>query len=123
MNAILGLSLSNENYEVAVSILKDRFGKKQDLVDIHYMQMINLPPATTRTSSLRSLLNNIEKHIRWLAVLKQNVEQDIVVAMIRAKLPEEVLVQLEMLNGAKNTWTVQKLRDRLDDYITARENA
>ena len=34
-----------------------------------------------------------------------------------------VLVQLEMLNGAKNTWTVQKLRDRLDDYITARENA
>ena len=43
--------------------------------------------------------------------------------MIRTKLPEEVLVQLEMLNGAKNTWTVQKLRDRLDDYITARENA
>ena len=45
------------------------------------------------------------------------------VAMIRAKLTEEVLVQLEMLNGAKNTWTVRKLRDRLDDYITARENA
>ena len=123
LNAIAGLSLSNENYEVAVSILKERFGKKQDLVDIHYMQVINLPPARTRTSSLRSLLNNIEKHIRCLAVLKQNVEQDIFVAMIRAKLQEEVLVQLDMLNGAKNTWTVQKLRDRLDDYITARENA
>ena len=34
LNAIAGLSLSNENYEVAVSILQDRFRKKQDLVDI-----------------------------------------------------------------------------------------
>ena len=43
--------------------------------------------------------------------------------MIRAKLPEEVLIPLEMLNGAKNTRTVRKLCERLDDYITAREKA
>ena len=43
--------------------------------------------------------------------------------MMRAKHQEEVLVQLEMLNGAKNTRTVQKFLDRLDDYIPSRENA
>ena len=85
--------------------------------------MINLQSATTRTISLRSLLDDVEKHLRCLEVLKQNVEQDIFVAMIRAKLPEEVLVQLEMLNGAKNKWTAAKLREKLDDYITAREKA
>ena len=45
------------------------------------------------------------------------------VAMIRAKLPEDVLFQLEMVNGSKNKWTVEKLGERLDDYKTARERS
>ena len=92
--------------------MKDRFGKEQELVDLHYVQMINLQSATTRTSSRRSLLDDVEKHLRCLEVLKQNVEQDAVEAMITAKLPEEVLVQLEILNVAKNKWTIEKLFER-----------
>ena len=38
------------------------------------------------------------------------------VAMIRAKLPEDILFQLEMVNGSKNKWTVEKLGERFDDY-------
>ena len=119
--AISGLPLSNDNYDIAIDILKTRFGRDQELVDLHYTQLINLQPATNKINSLRSLLNNIEKHLRCLSVLKQNIEQDVFVAMIRAKLPDEVLFQLEMVNGSKNKWTVEKLRERLDDYITARE--
>lgn len=113
-SAIQGLTLSKENYEVAIGILKERFGNKQEIIDLHYNQMINLSPASNRTSSLRNLLDQLEKHLRSLEVLKQNVNQDVFVAMIRAKLPEEVLLQLEMLKGAKNKWTVDSLRDRLD---------
>ena len=43
--------------------------------------------------------------------------------MLRAKLPEHVLVQLEVMNGATNKWTIFKLRDRWSDYILARERA
>ena len=43
--------------------------------------------------------------------------------MIRSKLPEEVLLQLEILNGTKNKWTVENLRARLHEYVTAREHA
>ena len=85
------------------------------MVDIHYMQMIKLKPATAKTCSLRFLLNYITQHIRCLAVLKQNVEQDVFVAMIRAKLPEEVLTQLEMLNGAK---THGQCRNYVKDLMT-----
>lgn len=122
-SAILGLSLSNEDYQVAIDILKDRFGNSQEVIDLHYNKMINLYPATNRTSSLGVLLDNMERHIRSLEVLKQDINQDVFVSMIRAKLPEEVLLQLEILNGARNKWTVENLRVRLHEYVTAREHS
>ena len=45
--AISGLSLSNENYIIAVYILRKRFGNSQEVIDLHYNQMINLQPAVT----------------------------------------------------------------------------
>lgn len=95
----------------------------QEVVDLHYNQMINLRPATMNTNSLRTLLDNIERHLRSLEVLNQNINQHVFVSMIRAKLPEEVLLQLEIINGAKNKWTISKLRDKLRECVTAREKA
>ena len=93
------------------------------MIDLHYNKMINLSPATNRTSSLRSLLDSMEQHLRCLQVMKQNVNQDIFVSMIRAKLLEEALLQLEILHGTKTKWTVDALRNSLREYITAREHA
>ena len=118
-----GLTLSKENYGVAISILKERFGNEQEVIDLHYNKMINLFPATNRTSSLQGLLDSMEKHLSCLQVMKQNINQDVFVSMIRAKLPEEALLQLEILHGTKTKWTVDELRERLHKYITAREHA
>ena len=38
-SAIAGLALSDENYPVAVDILKRRFGNPQEIVDMHYNQL------------------------------------------------------------------------------------
>ena len=37
--------------------------------------------------------------------------------------PKDALVQLEIQKGARNKWTVRKLRDLLNDYVSAREKA
>ena len=95
--AVAGLALSDENYSVAVGILKERFGKKQEIVDIHYKELMNIPAATTKSDSVKALFDSIEKHLRSLEVLGENVNQDMFVSMIRAKLPEEVLYQLEVI--------------------------
>ena len=118
--SIAGLSMSNENYQVAVDILTDRFGDSQGVIDLHYSKMTNLPLASSSTGSLRNLLDNMERHIRSLEMLKQNVNQDVFVSMIRAKLPQEVLLELEIMHEAKNRWTVDTLRVKLQEYITAR---
>ena len=60
--AIQGLTLSKENYVIAIGILKERFANQQEVIDLHYNKMINLTPATNRTSSLQRLLNSMEKH-------------------------------------------------------------
>ena len=59
-SAILGLTLSNEN-GVTIDILKERFGNEQVIIDLHYNKMINLSPPSNKTSSLRSLQDQVEK--------------------------------------------------------------
>lgn len=90
--AVLGISLSGENYVVAVRTLKERFGNVQEVIDLHY----NLFPANNKTESLRAFLDKIVKHMRSLEDLHQDINHDVFIAMIRSKLPQEVLLQLEI---------------------------
>ena len=63
--------------------------------------MINLLAASYTTNSLRGLPEKMEKHLHSLEALKQNVNEDVFVSMIRTKIPDEILLQLEMLNRSK----------------------
>ncbi|XP_052771144.1 uncharacterized protein LOC128210829 [Mya arenaria] len=122
-SAIAGLTLSNENYGVAIKILHERFGDKQEIIDLHYKKLMSLEPAKNTTESLRYFLDTVERHLRSLEVLKENLDQHVFVSMIRNKLPSEVLLQLEILKGSENKWTVMKLRDLLRQYIVSKEKA
>ncbi|XP_060588499.1 uncharacterized protein LOC132743919 [Ruditapes philippinarum] len=121
--AVAGLACTNDNYAVAVKILRERFGNKQEIVDLHYNEILNLRPPTTRITSLRMFLDSIERHLRALEVLGENIDQHIFVSMISGKLSEDILRQLEFNKGAKNEWTVNLLRCHLRDYIFACEKA
>ena len=98
-SAISGLTLSNENYDVAVDILKERFADVQTAVNTHYVELINLPQVTNRTTDLRMIYDKIEQNLRSLEALQQNIDQDVFISMITTKLPKEVLVQLEIQKG------------------------
>ncbi|XP_063427160.1 uncharacterized protein LOC134710700 [Mytilus trossulus] len=64
-----------------------------------------------------------ERHIQSLKVLKQDVNQDVCVSIIRSKLPENVLLQLEIQKGAKAKWKISSLCEKLNDYVVAREKS
>lgn len=108
-----GLTLSKENYSVAVKILHERFGNRQEAIDLHYNMLMDIRPPRNTNEDLRIFVDKIEKNIRSLEVLNQNGNQDVFVAMIKKKLPPEVLLQLEFLKGADNKWSVPKLRELL----------
>ena len=122
-NSVSGIQLSNENYAVAVELLKERYGDTQAVVTSHYTELINLKSAPNNPQGLRNLYNQIERHLRSLKALAQDTEQEAFISMITAKLPKEVRTQLELQKGARTKWTVSELRERFNDYISARERS
>ena len=63
LKSITGLKLTNANYEVTVNMLKERFGNKQLMIDLHYMQLMDVSTAINKFSSLRAMYDTIEQHL------------------------------------------------------------
>lgn len=122
-SSIAGLAGSNENYVVAVKILKERYGNIQEKIDLHYNQLISLKTAGDSVDSLRQPLNSINRHLRCLDVLEQNIIQDVFVLVIKSKLPHSVLRHLEIQKGSKERWSVMKRCDLFSEYVMAVERA
>ena len=123
LDAISGYQLSNDNYKVVVDVLKRRFGNPQLIIDAHYRNLSHLPVATNNTGSLRQTYDAIERSLRSLEALGENVDHRHFVAMISEKLPQKVMYQLYMLKPDGDEWTVSKLRQLLEKHITALEMA
>ena len=116
-----GLELTNDNYNVAVQLLKERYGRKQFLIDAHYAKMMNIPMATYRASSLRSFYNVTEKHLRCLKTFGENENQRQILTMLTSKLPRSVLLELEKMKPEGEEWTVRNFRKLLHRHINSQE--
>ena len=90
-----GLELTNDNYEVAIDLLKERYGRKQFMIDAHYAKLANIPAPTYRATSLRTFYDTTEKHLRCLRTLGENDNQMQVLSLIKSKLPRSLIVKLE----------------------------
>ena len=60
---IAGLKITNDNYEVAVKILRDRFGDHQTVISGHYTKVMDLQTSMYRTIALCSTFDELEKHL------------------------------------------------------------
>ena len=58
-----------------------------DKLDAHYSKLRDIPIVSTYYEKLRSTYDHIERHIRSLETLGQNVENEFMVSLIRSKLP------------------------------------
>ena len=83
--------------------------------------MINLANATHKITSLRNFLDKVKLHLRSLEVLHQDINQDVFISIVKCKLPEEVLLQLEIRKGSKKKWTISNLCEKLTNFVIARE--
>ena len=119
-HSVSGILLSNENYNVVVDLLKERYGDSQTVINSHYV-LINLKSAQNTPRGLRSLYDQTEKHFRSLQTLEQDINQDVFISMITSKIPKKVLIQLEIQAGACNKRTVKELRELFKQYVAARE--
>ncbi|XP_068749238.1 uncharacterized protein [Montipora capricornis] len=119
--AIAGLALTMANYQVAIDLLKERFGKAIVIERAHINDLLNVSPVyyDKDTVGLRRLYDTLEVHHRGLKAL--NVEsttyEGIVVPAIIGKLPEGV--RLQITRGKNHhKW---KMEDLLRELLTELE--
>ena len=109
---IEGFALSAANYEVAVTLLKKRFGKRNLIQSAHIEELMKVVPVYNKrdTPRLRSLYDGVETHYRGLTAIgvEKATYSSIVVPSILDKLPETV--RLTMTRGEDyQQWDMQEL--------------
>jgi len=122
--AIHGISVTDDNYDVAVQILKDKFGKKEVIIEALYSQLQHLPLATSRFNDIKHNYEAMEKIFRQLESQAENIDQQrMLVQQILSKFPTEVIVKLEEMKDLTKAWSVKLLRESLKCYVNVHENA
>ena len=119
--AILGLTLPNANYEEAIRLLQKRFGQNEIIINAHYTSLMDMPASSSSTSALRTSYDSIEKHLRSLQALEEDVNTKMLVSLIMTKLPKDVITPLTDHKEDGQEWTVQLLRDKLHRFIKQRK--
>uniref|UniRef100_A0A8D8QQZ3 Uncharacterized protein n=1 Tax=Cacopsylla melanoneura TaxID=428564 RepID=A0A8D8QQZ3_9HEMI len=120
--SIHGLEMTNANYKVAVQKLNERFGKPNLIVDAHYAALGRIPVAKNTTIDCRRVLDTVERHLRTLENLGENVNHNQLRTTIMEKFPQEVIYELRM-DMETQGYSVKTLRDSLEKILSARENS
>ena len=90
---IAQLDLKNDNYDIAIKLIKERYGKKQILIDTYYAQMMNLPIAMNKTLPRRAYFDVTEEQLRPLQSLGENIEQKLLLSMMKCPNYHKIIFQ------------------------------
>lgn len=122
-DSITGIAITNLNYNVAIEILKNRFGRNQTVIHAHFLELFQLETVVnSHGPQLRQMFDVCEKHIRSLGALGVREDQFgmVFVPLILSKLPGDIVIELNRKNSCLD-WTLRQLRKLLEGEILARE--
>ncbi|XP_047993588.1 uncharacterized protein LOC125232021 [Leguminivora glycinivorella] len=118
-NLIDGLETTNLSYQIAVDVLRNRYGKPEQIIDRHYATLYKIKRAT-KFEECRRTLDEIERHLRVLHSLGENIDHHHLRFIITEKFPEDVIYEVKLKSKSES---IQELRTQLDIIINAREEA
>ena len=99
--SIQGLSLTADNYDSAIELLKDRLGNTQLIIATHMEELFKLPACTgKRAQPLRWLYDKMMVHIRELQSLGVETTHygRVLIYVLMSKLPELVSPRVAIEN-------------------------
>ena len=116
-SAITGLPLTEDSYETAFDIIRDRFGKPQLFFSNHMEALLKLPIVSSvhETKKLRDLYHKIEINFRSLKALGIESESfgNLLVPVVMEKIPSELRLIISRKFGSKETWDLDALLNAL----------
>uniref|UniRef100_A0A183EZR2 DNA-directed RNA polymerase III subunit RPC9 n=1 Tax=Gongylonema pulchrum TaxID=637853 RepID=A0A183EZR2_9BILA len=118
---VAGLEISDDDYPIALELLKTRFGKTQQIQSSLHSKLNNLCPAGEDTQSQRRTLEEVEKCCRQLEALGENIENTQIALLIVSKFPESIVLKLHSDQSVSEPWRVNEIRKRLEEIIAHKE--
>ena len=102
--SIKGLTFTEANYESAVDLLKQRYGKPQQIIAAHMDKLLKISNCTTdKLQMLRLVYDQLNVHIRGFAALNVDPEHydNLLIPMITSKFSGDVQLRIarEMKDG------------------------
>lgn len=124
MTTIAGFSLTTANYEAAIDLLKNRFGRKSAIQRAHINELLKIQPVFGEkdTVRLRKMYDTCETHYRGLKALgvDELSYSTIVVPSIMEKLPEQF--RLTITRGAEFLdWNMEDMLKAFAKELDLRE--
>ncbi|CAJ0606483.1 unnamed protein product [Cylicocyclus nassatus] len=122
-NIIAGFQSTVENYDDAVRILTNTYGRPEILRNKLWDKLLQLPPASESPQSQRATLCAVRATWTQLQHLKEDSSAIGTLRIIRAKFPRRTRERIgEFKNKGDPMWTVDELLDTLDTIIDRLEN-
>ena len=122
-HSIQGLALTEANYTAATDILKERFGKKQQIISGHMDDLLKIPSCSSdRTAHLQLVYDKVHANVRGLESLGIQANQygSFLIPVVMAKLPADVQLQIARVT-TKDVWEIDELLQVLRTELQARE--
>ena len=124
-NCIDGLTLSNDNYEIAVNLLKERYANPQLTIAAHMNKLLQVEKVSSSKNcrELRQLYDQIESHVRSLKTVGINSEHygPLLIPIILERMPSDIKLEISKKLGTEN-WQIEAFMGILKDEITSRES-
>ena len=120
-NAIESLSRSGEQYEEAVSCLKDRYDKPRLIHQAHVRKIVEIPSLKDGNGKeLRRLHDTAQQHLRALKALGHEPDEAFITSMIELKLDGQTM--FEWQRHSQDSTDVPPYQELLD-FINLRAQA
>ena len=84
--------MTSQNYEKAIEMLKERFGRKQVLINAHMELLSKINAPSTDVRQLRKFHDSCESNIRALQTLGVQTDSygSLLIQILLKKLPEQL---------------------------------
>ena len=128
LSAIAGLSVTKENYAVAIELVANRFGQKHVVISSHMDSLMKIPMVGDMDDArgLRQVYDRVESNLRSLKSLGVGSESYgcLLVPVILSRLPEEMrLIISRQINPRGGVWELDHLLEVFKSELEARERA
>ena len=121
-DVIAGIEETNNNYNVAVTQLRERYGDPGSIIQLLYSQLEKIPKSSSKIAELQHTLDNTEKTLRQLENLKQDINNPVLVNIVKNKFPN-IMLDLERVKRNSQMWNMSELRSALKEVIGMRKRA